>query len=142
MAGKKKSSSAAPSQRMLRVAELIRHRLAEMLSRSEIHDDVLAKHVITVPEVRLSPDLKLATVYIMPLGGEDTKPILDALERNKRFLRGEVANAINLKSRPSFGSVAMRPSTRPIASTSCWRPHKLSGILSQRTSDRGQRTGV
>lgn len=102
MAGKKKSSSAAPSQRMLRVAELIRHRLAEMLSRSEIHDDVLAKHVITVPEVRLSPDLKLATVYIMPLGGEDTKPILDALERNKRFLRGEVANAINLKYAPEL----------------------------------------
>ncbi len=56
---------------MLRIGELIRHKLAEMLSRGEIHDDVLASHVITIPEVRLSPDLKLATVYVMPLGGND-----------------------------------------------------------------------
>ncbi len=105
MAGKKKSgsSSAAPSQRMLRVAELIRHRLAEMLTRSEIHDDVLAGHVITVPEVRLSPDLKLATVYIMPLGGgDDTKVVLEALNRNKRFIRGEIAHAVNLKYAPDL----------------------------------------
>lgn len=104
MAGKKKStsSSAAPSQRMLRVAELIRHRLAEMLTRSEIHDDVLSKHVITVPEVRLSPDLKLATVYIMPLGGDDTKVVLEALNRNKRYIRGEIAHAVNLKFAPDL----------------------------------------
>lgn len=104
MAGKKKSgsSSAAPSQRMLRVAELIRHRLAEMLTRSEIHDDVLAGHVITVPEVRLSPDLKLATVYIMPLGGDDTKVVIEALNRNKRFIRGEIAHAVNLKYAPDL----------------------------------------
>lgn len=104
MAGKKKSgsTSAAPSQRMLRVAELIRHRLAEMLTRSEIHDDVLAGHVVTVPEVRLSPDLKLATVYIMPLGGDDTKVVLEALNRNKRFIRGEIAHAVNLKYAPDL----------------------------------------
>lgn len=104
MAGKKKSaaSSAAPSQRMLRVAELIRHRMAEMLTRSEIHDDVLAKHVITVPEVRLTPDLKIATVYIMPLGGEDTKPIIDALARNKSFIRTEIAHSVNLKYAPDL----------------------------------------
>ena len=94
MAGKKKSasSSAAPSQRMLRVAELIRHRLAEMLTRGEIHDDVLAGHVVTVPEVRLSPDLKLATVYVMPLGGDDTKVVLEALTRNKKYIRAEIAH--------------------------------------------------
>lgn len=104
MAGKKKStsSSAAPSQRMLRVAEMIRHRLAEMLTRSEIHDDVLAAHVVTVPEVRLSPDLKLATVYIMPLGGDDTKVVIEALNRNKRFIRGEIAHAVNLKYAPDL----------------------------------------
>lgn len=104
MAGKKKSgsSSAAPSQRMLRVAELIRHRLAEMMTRGEIHDDVLAKYVITVPEVRLSPDLKLATIYIMPLGGEDTTPIIEALERNKRYIRGVVASAVSLKYAPDL----------------------------------------
>jgi ribosome-binding factor A len=89
-----------PSQRQLRVGELIRHRIAEMLARSEIHDDTLATHVITVPEVRLSPDLKLATVFVMPLGGEDVKPVLEALDRHKRFIRGEIAQAINLKFAP------------------------------------------
>ena len=76
---------------MLRVGELIRHRIAELLARGEIHDDVLASHVITIPEVRLSPDLKLATVYVMPLGGNDVKPVLEALTRNKKYIRAEVA---------------------------------------------------
>ena len=96
------SPAHGPSQRQLRVAELVRHKLAEMLSRGEIHDDVLAKHVITVPEVRMSPDLKLATAYVMPLGGKDTKPVLEALERNKRYIRGEVAHALNLKFAPDL----------------------------------------
>ena len=90
----------APSQRQLRVGELIRHALAEMLSRGDIHDDVLAKHVITVPEVRLSPDLKLATCYIMPLGGGDVKPVLKALTSHKRYIRGEIAHRVNLKYAP------------------------------------------
>jgi ribosome-binding factor A len=67
----KTAQHSAPSQRQLRVGELVRHKLAEMLSRGDIHDDVLASHVVTVPEVRLSPDLKLATVYIISLGGTD-----------------------------------------------------------------------
>lgn len=91
-----------PSQRQLRVGELIRHKIAEMLARGDIHDDVLAEHVITVPEVRLSPDLRLATVYVMPLGGEDVEPVIAALERNKRFIRGEVAEAVNLKFAPDL----------------------------------------
>lgn len=91
-----------PSQRQLRVGELIRHKIAEMLVRGEIHDDTLAGHVITVPEVRLSPDLKLATVYIMPLGGEDVRPVLAALDRNRRFIRGEIAEAVNLKFAPDL----------------------------------------
>ena len=62
-----------PSQRMLRVGELIRHALAELLTRGEINDPVLEGHVVTVPDVRMCPDLKLATVYVMPLGGKDTK---------------------------------------------------------------------
>ena len=89
-----------PSQRQLRIGELIRHKIAEMLARGEIHDEVLAEHVITVPEVRLSSDLKLATIYIMPLGGEDVKPVLAALERHRKFVRGEIAHAINLKFSP------------------------------------------
>lgn len=90
------------SQRQLRVGELIRHALAEMLARGDIHDDVLAKHVVTVPEVRLSPDLKLATCYIMPLGGLDIAPVLKALEANKRYLRGEIAHRVNLKYAPDL----------------------------------------
>ena len=85
---------------MLRVGELVRHKVADMLSRGEIHDDMLATLVITIPEVRMSPDLKLATIYVMPLGGKDIKPVLAALERNKRFIRGEVAHAVNLKFSP------------------------------------------
>ena len=92
----------APSQRQLRVGELIRHKIAEMLARSEIHDDTLGTHVVTIPEVRLSPDLKLATVYIMPLGGEDVKPVLAALDRHKRYIRGEVAHTVNLRYAPDL----------------------------------------
>ena len=67
------------SQRQLRVGELVRHAVADLLSQSGVHDPVLEGHVITVPEVRMSPDLKLATVYVMPLGGQDTEPVLKAL---------------------------------------------------------------
>ncbi len=98
----KPAKPSGPSQRQLRVGELIRHALAEMLARGDIHDDVLAKHVVTVPEVRLSPDLKLATCYIMPLGGLDIKPVLKALEANKRYLRGEIAHRVNLKYAPDL----------------------------------------
>lgn len=100
MSRQKESRSAGPSQRQLRVAELVRHKLAEMLSRGEVHDDVLAAHVITIPEVRMSPDLRLATVYVMPLGGMDRDEVLQALERNKRFIRAEVAQTLNLKFAP------------------------------------------
>jgi len=91
-----------PSQRQLRVGELVRHKLAEMLSRGEVHDDVLARHLISVPEVRMSPDLRLATVYIMPLGGRDATTVLAALDRNKRYIRGEIAHALDLKFAPDM----------------------------------------
>jgi ribosome-binding factor A len=86
----------------LRVAELIRHELAAILSRGEIHDDVLARYVISVTQVRLSPDLKLATCYIMPLGGQDEKPVIAALDSHKRYLRGEIAHRVNLKFAPEL----------------------------------------
>lgn len=89
-----------PSQRMLRVAELIRHALSDLLGRGAIRDAVLESHVVTVPEVRMSPDLKLATVYVMPLGGKDTNEVLAALDRHKKFLRGEIAGRINLRYAP------------------------------------------
>jgi ribosome-binding factor A len=91
-----------PSQRALRAGELVRHALAEILSRGEVHDPVIEAHLITVPEVRMSPDLRLATVYVVPLRGTDEKDVLAALERNKRYLRGEVAHRINLKFAPDL----------------------------------------
>jgi len=93
---------AGASQRRLRVGELIRHELAEMLTRGEVHDPVIEAHMITVPEVRVSADLRLATIYIMPLGGRDEKAVLDALERNKRYVRGEIARRVNLKFAPEI----------------------------------------
>ena len=60
-----------PSQRQLRVGEVVRHTLSELFTRGDVHDPVIQKHLITVPEVRMSPDLRLATIYIMPLGGRD-----------------------------------------------------------------------
>ena len=90
------------SQRQLRVGELVRHALADMLARGEVHDPVLEGHLITVPEVRMTPDLRLATVYVMPLGGRDQGEVLAALERNKRFLRGEIAHHVNLKFAPEI----------------------------------------
>ena len=93
---------AGPSQRALRVGELIRHEIADMLTRGDVHDPVLEGHLITVPEVRMSADLRLATVYVMPLGGRDVKDVLEALERNNRFLRGEIAHRVNLKFAPDI----------------------------------------
>ncbi len=92
----------APSQRMLRVGELLRHKLSEMLARSEIHDDVLTRAVITIPEVRMSPDLKLATAYVMPLGGGNVDAIVAALQKNKKYIRGEISRAVNLKYAPDI----------------------------------------
>src|SRR5262252_7479889 len=89
-----------PTQRALRAGELVRHALAEILSRGEVHDPVIETHLITVPEVRMSPYLRLATIYVMPLGGTDEKDVLAALERNKRHLRGEIAHRVNLKFAP------------------------------------------
>jgi len=86
----------------LRVGELIRHELADMLSRGDIHDPVIEGHMITVPEVRMTADLRLATIYIMPLGGRDEEAVLEALDRNKRYVRGEIARRINLKFAPEI----------------------------------------
>ena len=98
----KKSATGGGSQRQLRVGEQVRHAVADILAHGNVHDADLEGHIITVPEVRMSPDLKLATIYVMPLGGRDTELVLTALERNKRFLRGEVAQRVNLKFAPDI----------------------------------------
>jgi ribosome-binding factor A len=92
----------APSQRALRAGELVRHAMADMLTRGEVHDPVIEGHLITIPEVRMTPDLRFATIYVMPLGGRDVNDVVAALERNKRFLRGEIARRINLKFAPDI----------------------------------------
>jgi ribosome-binding factor A len=107
MATRKKDSdprggTTGGSQRQLRVGELIRHAISDILSQGGVHDDTLSGHIITVPEVRMSPDLKLATVYVMPLGGHDTDAVIAALAHNKKFLRGEVAHRVNLKFAPDL----------------------------------------
>jgi len=97
-----RESGSSPSQRALRAGEVIRHAIAEILSRGDVHDPVLQGHMITVPEVHMTADLRLATIYVMPLGGRDEKPVLEALERNKRYLRGEIARRVNLKFAPDI----------------------------------------
>jgi ribosome-binding factor A len=73
-----------------------------MLTRGEVHDPVIEGHLITVPEVQMTADLRLATIYVMPLGGRDAEAVVAALERNKRFLRGEIAHRVNLKFAPEI----------------------------------------
>jgi ribosome-binding factor A len=87
---------------MLRVGELVRHALAGLFARGEIEDELLAGKVITVPEVRMSPDLKLASAYVMPLGGELAAEIVAALNRHQRFIRGRIAPELDLKYAPEI----------------------------------------
>jgi ribosome-binding factor A len=102
MSKNKAQNEKAPSQRMLRMGELVRHALAEMFSRGDVHDPVLETHVITIPEVAMTPDLRHATVYVMPLGGKDERAVLDALNRNKKYMRGVVAKKIQAKFTPDL----------------------------------------
>jgi ribosome-binding factor A len=91
-----------PTQRQLRVGETIRRALAEILTRGEHHEPDLEGVPITVGEVRCSPDLKVATAYVMPLGGRDAERVLEALERAKGELRRQVTRAVNLKFSPEL----------------------------------------
>ena len=102
MSKERKHRPTGPDQRMLRVGEIVRHALAEIFARGEIIDDDLSGAVITVPEVRMSPDLKLANAYIMPLGGARAAEIVAALNRHQRFIRGRLAPAIDLKFSPEL----------------------------------------
>jgi ribosome-binding factor A len=91
-----------PTQRMLRVGELVRHALSNVLARGEIEDTLLEGKVITVPEVRMTQDLKLANAYIMPLGGEGAEEVVEALNRHHRFIRGRIAPELDLKFAPDL----------------------------------------
>jgi ribosome-binding factor A len=85
------------SVRLLRVGEQVRHILSEILARGDVHDDVLEKHLVSVTEVRMSPDLRHATVFVKPLLGKDEQIVLKALRTNTAYLQSEVARRVNLK---------------------------------------------
>ena len=102
MAQKRFSTGTGPSQRQLRVGELIRRTLSDTLSRQEIHDPELNRMSITVGEVRVSPDLRIATVYALPLGGQGKDEAIAALKRNNYELRRAVAKNVLLKNVPEL----------------------------------------
>ena len=148
----KSQASRAPSQRQLKVGELIRHALAEIFARGEVMDEVVSKHSLTVPEVRMTPDLKLATAYVMPLGGGEAAEVVAHLEKHKRFLRGEVARArgsqihagaqiqggrLVRSVRPHRRSCSPRPRSPATSTTSEHARGEAHGAAAQRPS--GQR---
>ena len=92
-----KTESASPSVRLLRVGEEVRHILAGILQRGDVHDDVLASHMVSVTEVRMSPDLRHATVFVKPLLGKDEEVVLKALRTNTAYLQREVAKRVKMK---------------------------------------------
>jgi ribosome-binding factor A len=102
MAQNRTSQGRGPSQRQLRVGELVRRTLSDILNRHDIHDPDLNAMSITVGEVRLSPDLKIATAYVMPLGGQNVEAAIAALARNKAELRRALAAAMTLKFSPDL----------------------------------------
>lgn len=102
MAKKSTSAGSGPTQRQLRVGEVIRRRLSDVLARGDVHDPELNRFSITVSEVRSSSDLKTATAYVMPLGGREAEAALAALRRNKAELRHQVAKDLTLKFAPDL----------------------------------------
>lgn len=91
-----------PSQRQLRVSENLRHELSQIFTRIDIRDEDLLDVIITVSEIRTSPDMRQATVYVMPLGGKNKEIVVDALTRHRKFLRGELSRRVTLKYMPEL----------------------------------------
>lgn len=98
-----RTTGAGPSQRQLRVGEQVRHALSDVLQRGEVRDDLLESTVISISEVRMSPDLKIATAFVTPLGATDDQAVIKALARNAKFIRGRVSGALRqMKYMPEF----------------------------------------
>lgn len=89
-----KPTSSAPSQRMLRVGEQVRAAITQVLQRGEVNDDIIEKTVISVSEVRMSPDLKMATAYVAPLGVSDHDAVIAALNKHAKFIRGRIGGQL------------------------------------------------
>src|SRR5688500_18859499 len=98
-----RSQSSGPSQRLLRDREQVRPWPSDMIQRGEIRDDVIESTVISISEVRMSPDLKIATAFVSPLGAKDDEAVIEALNRNAKFIRGRVSSALRqMKYMPEF----------------------------------------
>jgi ribosome-binding factor A len=94
---RRQESQEGRSVRLLRIGEQVRHVLSELLQRGEVHDDVLSTHLVSITEVRMSPDLRHATVFVKPLLGQDEDAVLKALRQNTAFLQREVARRVRMK---------------------------------------------
>ena len=90
-----KQQNSGPGQRQLRVGEQVRHALAEVLQRGEVRDEVIESTVISISEVRMSNDLKVATAFVSPLGAKDDAAVIDALNRNAKFVRGRISHTLS-----------------------------------------------
>ena len=94
---RRQETSEGRSVRLLRVGEQVRHVLSQLLQRGDVHDDVLQSHLVSVTEVRMSPDLRHATVFVKPLLGQDEEVVLKSLRQNTAFLQREVARRVRMK---------------------------------------------
>ena len=98
-----RSAASAPSQRQLRVGEQVRHALSDLLQRGEVSDDLIERAVISISEVRMSPDLKIATAFVAPLGASDEGAVVAALNRHAKFVRGRISPQLRqMKYMPEF----------------------------------------
>lgn len=131
--------SRGPSQRQLRAGELIRHALSEVFGREEIHDADLAGASITVTEVRMSPDLRQATCFVMPLAGRQSDTVLAALKRHSAWLNGQVARRVELKFSPRLHFAIDRSFDEAARIDSLLRRREVSGDLTE--DDRPAGTG-
>ncbi|HAT85399.1 30S ribosome-binding factor RbfA [Cohaesibacter gelatinilyticus] len=103
MSRKTRGGKGMPSQRQLRVGELVRKSISECLTRGEVQDELLQNNVISIPEVRVTPDMKLATAFVMPLGVPGMeKDIVEALNRHKKYLRGRLGRDLGMKHTPEL----------------------------------------
>ena len=97
------STGSGPSQRQLRVGEQVRHALSEVLQRGAILDPLIETTVISISEVRMSPDLKVANAYVSPLAAKDSDAVVEALNKHAKFIRGRVSHALKqMRSMPEF----------------------------------------
>jgi ribosome-binding factor A len=124
-----------PSQRQLRVGEALRHALAEVLYRNEIQDPDLAGVSVTITQVKPSPDMRYATVYCEPLGGENAKVVMAALNRHKGFLRGEMGHRIAIKFTPELRFVEDESFAEALKIESILRSERVSRDLAAGEDD-------